>query len=307
MGQKRRRVWIVLSSVVLGVVLVAAIFLAVSCGVSKKSVPTRYGFTTWLELPSTVLYDCEYCETHHAEMEGRMQRNYTFMYDFDTFTSVWVAYPLCESHIRGSRGESWSYDPKVPADMQTSVVKGYGVSCPTENYPKNFYARGHQLPDADRSGVPSMQEQTYYSTNITPQLQNGFNAAIWKDLEAAVRETVPEGDTLYVVTGACFDKKGENSGEKIIVNRNDSKSIAVPAYYWKALLKVRREADKVIDAATIGFWLPHEDLKGCSFEDYVVSVDQIEEWTGFDLFVNLSDKLQHDAEDDVDWNVFFNI
>ena len=41
----------------------------------------------------------------------------------------------------------------------------------------------------------------------------------------------------------------------------------------------------ITDAITIGFWLPHDDLKGHSWEEYSVSVDQLETFTGFDLFV----------------------
>ena len=94
------------------------------------------------------------------------------------------------------------YDPKVPRGKQTSVAKGYGSSKPTPNYPKNFCARGHQLPN----------------------------------------------------------------------------------YYWKAVLKVKRVDGEIVDATTIGFWLPHKDLKGHSYVNYTVSVDQIEQWQEFVSF-----------------------
>jgi endonuclease G len=194
----------------------------------------------------------------------------------------------------------------VPSESQTRVNKGYGVSEPTANYPKNFYARGHQIPNADRSGVPEMMAQTYYSTNMTPQIQNGFNGGIWAKLEEAVRMEIPQGDTLYVVTGAVFEKHGVDEEVKEIVNRNDSKTLPVPNYYWKALLKVRRENGEVTEASTIGFWLPHDDLKGRSYPDYAVSVDQIEVWTGFDFFSNLVDAIETTAEANATWTTFRN-
>jgi endonuclease G len=184
------------------------------------------------------------------------------------------------------------------------VNKGYGATEPTANYPNNFYARGHQIPNADRSGVPDMMAQTYYSTNMTPQIQNGFNGSIWAKLEEAVRMEIPQGDTLYVVTGAVFEKYGTDEKVKTIVNKNDSKTLPVPNYYWKALMKVKRAEGKVTDASTIGFWLPHGDLKGHSYADYAVSVDQIEEWTGFNLFPSIPDVLEPSAESQISWISF---
>ena len=258
----------------------------------------------WLELPSEWAYDAEHRITHYAQMQGTQQRNYTILYDEDTFTSYWVAYPLCASHTTTGREEIWGYDPKVPADVQTSVKSGYGASISTENYPKNFYARGHQIPNADRNAVPQMQEQTYYSTNMTPQLQNGFNGGVWARLEDAVRGQIPENDTLYVVTGASFRKINENLAAAKIFNKNDGKVLPVPNYYWKAVLKVKRNNGVVSDALAVGFWLPHADLKGHKYTEYVVSVDQIEQWTGFDLFVNLVDEKEKPAETNVSWQAF---
>ena len=261
---------------------------------------------SWLELPSDHYAEAEHCLTHYADMQGRQQRNYTFLYDEDTYTSYWVAYPLCAAHTTNGRQEDWGYDPKINTIHQTSVAKGYGTSMQTENYPKNFYARGHQIPNADRNAVPQMQAQTYYSTNMTPQLQNGFNGGIWAKLEAAVRGAVPQDDTLYIVTGAAFRKFNENLAAAQIVNKNDGKTLPVPNYYWKAVLKVKRSGGQINDAMAIGFWLPHKDLKGHSYADYAVSVGQIQQWTGFDMFVNLPDEIEKPAETNQSWQAFMN-
>ena len=261
--------------------------------------------TAWMELPaSSSLGNGRRVVTHTAKMEGRQQRNYTILYDDDLYAALWVAYPLCASHTSTGREETWGYDPHVPKSSQTNVKTGYGASQPTVNYPKNFYARGHQIPNADRSAVPEMQAQTYYSTNMTPQLQNGFNGNIWAKLEDAVRMEIPAGDTLYVVTGAVFEKHGTDENVRTIMNKNDSKTLPVPNYYWKALMKVKRSGNAVVAASTIGFWLPHDDLKGHSYTEYAVSVDQIEKWTGFDLFPSIPDSLEPSAEAVNSWQSF---
>ena len=285
----------------------------------------------WLELPSyttsamsgttTSSLSDLYLLKHFATMGGRQQRNYSCLYDPEMFASYWVAYPLCSDHLGSGRTESWDYDPDLPENKQIQVFPlSYGNSAKhiTANDPDNYYARGHQIPNADRNGVDEMMAQTYYMTNITPQLQTGFNADIWLDLESAVRSLLYSStcDTVYVVTGAAFRKKGGNETISNITNTRyePEKVLPIPNYYWKALLKVRWNGFEVTGASAIGFWLPHEDLLGEDIlgEDdshnkkYVFSVSKIEEWTGFDLFANLPAALQSTAEANTSWDNFNN-
>ena len=296
---------------------------------STSSYEYRYGsvksFTTsaasystptgWLELPSyttggmsgttaSSLSDL-YLVRHSASG----LRNYTALYDPETFASYWVAYPLASCYLGSGRENNWAYDPDVPSAKQTNCVSGaYSVNIPTANYDNNYYSRGHQIPNADRTASTDLSDQTFYMTNITPQLQYGFNGGIWNDLETAIRGLVSAGDTVYVVTGAAFRKKGGSETVDTITNSRDGKTIPVPNYYWKVLLKVKWSGGAVTSASTIGFWLPHGDLKDESYEDpvYITSVDQIEAWTGFDFFANLSVSMQASAEDNTDWTDFRN-
>ena len=248
----------------------------------------------WLELPAGGNSGL----THWANMGGKRQRNYTMLYDPSVYASYWVAYPLCAAHLGSGRTETWAYDPDVAVDKQTKVSSGsYGVNCKGDLYESNYYARGHQIPNADRNGNDEMMAQTYYSTNMTPQIQNGFNGGIWAKLEAGVRAMVPAGDTLYIVTGAAFKKKGGNEQVHNIVSTRDGKTLPVPNYYWKAVLKVKRDANGAIkDAQTIGFWLPHKEFKKTLFSEFTTSVDQIEAWTGYDMFPALPDPIESRCE-----------
>ena len=271
----------------------------------------------WLALPSysassmsgttTSSLSDLYPLRHFATMGGKSQRNYSCLYDPEMFASYWVAYPLCSDHITGSgRSNQWAFDPDVPSSKQTNLTKGaYGVNLETPNYASNLYSRGHQIANADRNGVDDMCDQTFYMTNITPQIENGFNSGVWSNLETAVRNLTSSCDTVYVVTGAAFRKKTVGTESvTTIVNSRDGKTIPVPNYYWKALLKVKRSAGTVTSASAVGFWLPHQDLKGADYRDYAVSIDQIEAWTGFDLFSNLSSALQTSSETNTNWTTF---
>ena len=113
---------------------------------NQQQVESSEGVSRWLELPAYREGEKgRFVVTHTAEMGGRIQRNYTLLYDEENLAALWVAYPLCADHVSTGREETWGYDPHIPRNAQTSVSSGYGASEPTENYPKNFYARGHQM------------------------------------------------------------------------------------------------------------------------------------------------------------------
>ena len=290
---------------------------------SFKTIAHDYSAAGWLELPAydagsiastmagtttSSLSDLYYI-THRAVMDDKTQRNFTLLYDPEMYASYWVAYPLCRRHLSTGRIETWAYDPYVPSEKQLDLREhAYGV----RDEENRLFDRGHQIPNADRNGIAAMQEQTYYFTNLTPQ-RAGLNQDIWADLESAVRTAVPSNntiqpsDTVYVVTGAAFKKKG--SSDDISTISSNGHVIPLPNYYWKVLLKVKRTGESINDACAVGFWMEHRsDLKsgGRTYADYVTTVDQIEAWTGFDFFANLPVALQNVCENSSDWTAFKN-
>jgi len=270
-------------------------------------IPAHYNTSAMAGTTPSSLDDL-YQVTHYADMHGNRARNFTMLYDPGMYASYWVAYPLCADHLGEGRDEDWNFDPVVPKAKQTSVLKGYGVNVSSSKYTNQHYARGHQLPNADRNGVDEMMAQTYFSTNMTPQLQHGFNGGIWANLEEAVRGVIKNNaDTVYVVTGAAFRKKGGNETIEYITNTRDGKVLPVPNYYWKVLLRVKWNGNAVASASGVAFWLEHRDTYpngGTNYLPYVTTIDQVEEWTGFDFFANLSTELQTTAESTANWSKF---
>ena len=270
----------------------------------------------WLELPANTLTADNYI---YDEQKVGTARNYTMSYDTQTYAAMWVAYPLYSATIGSSdtwsRPSDWSYNGHFDSDYQVNITsRSYGVSW-TDDYGSELYARGHQIPNADRNnkGVSSdFQRQTFLVTNSTPQIQNRFNGSIWSSLENGVRDVAQGTDTLYVITGPVFQKVGETKTIKYITPQDDTeKSVPVPNYYWKALLKVKWSGKTVTDAMAIGFWYEHKSYplkESYSKSDYVVSIEDIENWTGLDLFVNLpGDKdsgIEKDAQANTSWSDF---
>jgi DNA/RNA endonuclease G (NUC1) len=234
---------------------------------------TELSKTGWLELPAMDNPDLGYY-THSFEMNGKTYRNYSFGWSQADRVALWVAYPLCKLYTNGSVGRTneWALDPLLGEDS-AAPFGGYAGS----------YARGHQLPSADRQCCYEANAQTFYGTNMTPQL-NAHNEKIWADLEAKVRGYANTSDTTYVVTGVIVSPSGKKEKDSY------GKSVTVPDAYFKAVLKYSK-------SSTLGAWnaaafyLEHRAYSGGVGKEHSMSVDELEEMTGLDFFVNLPAKV----------------
>ena len=210
--------------------------------------------------------------------------------------SLWTAYPLNSSHMGSlSRPSSWTYNPEIDKSLQPDLR--------SSSYSVSTYSRGHMIPNGSRNGVKGMQSQTFHVTNSVPQRQNKFNGSIWNSLEQAI-QGVAGSEEIYVVTGVVFDE--DKTVEYVSPADNSSQKCAIPHYFYKLVLKVNKSGDTVTSASSIGFWFEHKDYDNSTYANYAVSVDQVEQWTGFDFFVNLPDAVETAAEKNSNWTTFKN-
>ena len=259
--------------------------------------------TGWMELPA--IPDGTDAFTHSMTIGSVKTRNYSFIWDYDNLVAPWVAYPLCKWNIGGSvkRTDAWALDPLLPESKQPVLYKGF------KEGNAGWFARGHQIASADRLTSYSANSMTFYGTNMTPQIQDGFNGDIWANLEGKVRSWANSSDTLYVVTGCVIDYK---DGETVkYALDNNGKKVTVPTAYYKVVLRYMKNS-------TIGYsgysacavWLDHKVYSSKNINSsYSMSVDDLEKKLNIDFFVNLPAKAGKDAAAkvesenpaDIDW------
>ena len=251
---------------------------------------------SWLELPATRTDGAFPRALTVTVMDGE-ERNYTHYYDIDTYTTLWVAYPLESRHMGSiSRPSSWDWNPYISTEYQVDLRSRSYTNSDT-------YVRGHLIPNASRNGIRSMQLQTFYVTNSVPQIHTNFNSGIWQKLEAAV-QGVGEKEKIYVVTGVAFNKVGESRSISYTTAKDDTKQVPIPNYFYKVVLRVKYDASgNISDARSVGFWFENKTYSD-TYTNYAVSVDSIESWTGFDFFVNLPDGVESAAEKNSSWSTF---
>lgn len=142
-----------------------------------------------------------------------------------------------------------------------------------------------------------MQLQTFYVTNSVPQVQDSFNSGVWSSLEGALQSKA-KSKKLYIVTGVAFNKVGETKTISYTSAKDEpTKKVPIPNYFYKVVLSATTDSNGNVTAAqTVGFWFENKAYSGSTYSNYTVSVDQIEEWTGFDFFPNLPDSIEGNAE-----------
>ena len=226
--------------------------------------------TNWLELPAMDNQNLGYYN-HRFEMGGKSYRNYAFAWSQEDRVAFWVAYPLCKLYTNGNVGrtDAWALDPLL-GENSAAPFGGYAGS----------YARGHQIPSADRQCCYEANAQTFYGTNMTPQL-NEHNEKIWADLEAKVRGYANTSDTTYVVTGVIVSASSKKEKDSY------GKSVTIPDAYYKAVLTYSKSSTMGTWNAA-AFYLEHKAYSEKNVgKQHSMSVDQLEQITGMDFFVNL--------------------
>lgn len=237
--------------------------------------------TGWMELPAIPKGMDAF--THSMTVGSVSTRNYSFLWDYSNLVAPWVAYPLCKWNIGNNikRTNAWGLDPLLPEGKQPVLFRGFSEGN------NGWYARGHQIPSADRLTSYESNSMTFYGTNMTPQIQDGFNGDIWATLEGKVRSWANSSDTLYVVTGCVIDYK---DGETVkYALDNNGKKVTVPTGYYKVVLRYMKSSTFGYSGySACAVWLDHKVYSSSSIiSSYSMSVDDLEKKTGIDFFVNL--------------------
>jgi len=200
---------------------------------------------------------------------------YTLSYNEPFEQAEWVAYLLDKSHL--------TYDDrKRPYFIEDPFVKS--KSADWRNYKGSGYDRGHLCPAGDRRFSEQAYNETFYTSNISPQ-DRAFNAGVWNRLEQQIRKWTKKYNQVFVVTGGILEDGLDQIGQE---------DVDVPRYYFKIIAKGDTANIKVAAFLMEG----KESTK--SLREFMVSVDEIEKRTGVDFFEKLPTAIQKKIERKVD-------
>ena len=205
---------------------------------------------------------------------------YTLSYNEKHEQAEWVAYELTKEHTAYN-------DFKRPYFQEDPLVKTQSASW--RNYKNSGYDKGHLCPAADRRFDKKAHDETFLTSNISPQ-NHKFNAGIWNDLEKKIRYWLKKDEQLYIVTGPVFGSSNKTIG---------SEHVTVPTHFFKVILKYGKGSPKMM-----GFLIPHTTTSR-QLKQFVLPVDKIESLLGFDFFAALPNDIENrlEATKSKDWSL----
>lgn len=259
-------------------------FLLISCSKNENLQQENTFSNGPAELPSLSNNNTSILLTHTTTFNGKNITTYSAEYDTSKKHARWVAFKFfdltAEVNVNRSPDDSFTADPSLNTNYQRT----------RSDFGAKGFDRGHLCASADRLYSQEANLQTFYYTNMSPQ-KNSFNTGVWQSLENLTRAWGRSNtlrDTLYVVKGGTIDKE-----EQIWKYIDNDRGKPIPKYYFMAFLNKKGDKYK-----GIAFWLDQTITypTNVKLANYAISIDQLEELTGIDFFVNLNDNLEKAIE-----------
>ena len=142
---------------------------------------------------------------HEVTAGGNKVLNYAMEWNDHMKHSRWVAYSY--DAITGVKNvtrsdDAWAVDPLLPESMRVD----------NSWHTNDGFDRGHLCASDDRSFSTEANKQTFYFSNMSPQL-NSFNGGYWVTFEQLLNSWVRKDnafgsvyDKIYVAKGGTLDK-----------------------------------------------------------------------------------------------------
>ena len=147
---------------------------------------------------------------------------------------------------------------------------------------------GHMCPAADCKWDKGAMNQSFLLTNMCPQ-DHELNGGNWDKLENMCRTWAKNYGGVYIVAGPIFNNdKMQHFGKN---------KIPIPDAFFKVILCTSG------NPKALGFIFPNDGTHH-ALKNYMMSVDEVEDSTGFDFFPVLADSIEAEVESCsnlVDW------
>ena len=227
---------------------------------------------------------------HSTTMGENSVKTYALEYDPSKLHARWVGYTFdatTKEDADISRSNNFQDDPYLVANYPETTAGNATFG--------SLYDRGHLCASDDRSYSDDANEQTFYMSNMSPQLKQ-FNEHYWVTLESQIRTIAMDANTdkLYVIKGGNLD------GTTTITRANGQ--MTVPDKYFTALLRKKTGEGGysaigfLMDNKNYGFGIGDGNAKLEDIAVTAMNIDALETATGLDFFYNLDDDTENTVE-----------
>ncbi|KAM7202345.1 hypothetical protein V8F20_004512 [Naviculisporaceae sp. PSN 640] len=158
-----------------------------------------------------------------------------------------------------------------------------------KDYFRSGYDRGHQVPAADAKWNQTAMDETFYLTNMCPQVGEGFNRDYWAHFEDFCRRLTQTYPSVRIVTGPLYLPKRDPTDNKWYVKYEmigNPPNVAVPTHFYKVIFA---EDGTVGGKVALGaFVLPNAPIPNEKpLTDFEVPVEAVERASGLEFATKL--------------------
>lgn len=105
------------------------------------------------------------------------------------------------------------------------------------DYRRSGYDRGHMAAAGNHRLHQKHCEETFYLSNMAPQVGQGFNRDAWNTLEMHVRKLTKIYPNVYVCTGPLYLPRKEDDGKTYVKYEViGANTVAVPTHFYKVVV-----------------------------------------------------------------------
>ncbi|KAK0711044.1 hypothetical protein B0H67DRAFT_584068 [Lasiosphaeris hirsuta] len=204
-------------------------------------------------------------------------------YDRRTRNPHWVA-----EHITAASLATHSGDRKNSAFVEDAAVPDK-FRAHLKDYFRSGYDRGHQVPAADAKWSQAAMDETFFLSNMCPQVGEGFNRDYWAHFEDFCRRLTTSYPSVRIVTGPLYLPKRDPADNKWYVRYEvigNPPNVAVPTHFYKVIYA---EGTTPGGPVALGaFVLPNARIPNDKpLTDFEVPIEAVERASGLEFATKL--------------------
>ncbi|KZZ95888.1 mitochondrial nuclease [Moelleriella libera RCEF 2490] len=208
---------------------------------------------------------------------------------------------LISSYDRRTRNPHWVIEHITPESLsRRDADRKHSVFVEDDAVPARFrallrdyfrsgYDRGHQVPAADAKWSQRAMDETFYLTNMCPQVGEGFNRDYWAHFEDFCRRLTGRYPSVRIVTGPLYLPRRDPQDNKWYVRYEmigSPPSVAVPTHFYKVIFAEDGRAGG--NVAIGAFVLPNAPIANEKpLTDFEVPVEAVERASGLEFATKL--------------------
>ncbi|CAK1543563.1 unnamed protein product [Leptosia nina] len=162
----------------------------------------------------------------------RSYDDFVLSYDRRTRVPHWVFEHITKEHISKNDAVDRSKCDFKPDESIHPFFRSQNA-----DYKGSGFDRGHMAAAGNHRLAQQHVDQTFYLTNMAPQVGQGFNRDSWNRLEKHVRKLTKVYNNVYCCTGPLYLPRKEADGKSYVKYQViGANTVAVPTHFYKVVV-----------------------------------------------------------------------